>query len=41
MKSLSPVIKWFGSKRPVAEELSKHFRSSSTYFEPFVGGGAM
>ena len=41
MKPLSPVIKWFGSKRPVAEELSKHFRSCSTYFEPFVGGGAM
>lgn len=41
MKPLSPVIKWFGSKRPVAEELSKHFRSCSTYFEPFVGGGSM
>lgn len=41
MKPLSPVIKWFGSKRPIAEELSKHFRICKTYFEPFVGGGAM
>lgn len=41
MKPLSPVIKWFGSKRPVAEELSKHFLPCHTYFEPFVGGGAM
>ncbi len=41
MKPLSPVIKWFGSKRPVAEEISKYFRPCATYFEPFVGGGSM
>lgn len=41
MKALSPVIKWFGSKRPVAPLLAQHFRSCPTYYEPFVGGGAM
>lgn len=41
MKPLSPVIKWFGSKRPVAQELSNYFRHCDTYYEPFVGGGAM
>ena len=41
MKPLPPVIKWFGSKRPVAQLLSEHFRTANTYFEPFVGGGAM
>lgn len=41
MKPLPPVIKWFGSKRPVAQLLSEYFRTANTYFEPFVGGGAM
>ena len=41
MRPLPPVIKWFGSKRPVAQLLSEHFRTAKTYFEPFVGGGAM
>ncbi|MCC8117494.1 MAG: DNA adenine methylase [Bacteroidales bacterium] len=41
MKALQPVIKWFGSKRPVASELSKYFLPATTYYEPFVGGGAM
>jgi DNA adenine methylase len=41
MKQISPVIKWFGSKRSVALELSEKMKLSETYFEPFVGGGAM
>jgi len=41
MKSFPPVIKWFGSKRPVAQTLSEYILPSSTYYEPFVGGGAM
>lgn len=41
MRALPPVIKWFGSKRVVAEQLSKYILKSSTYFEPFVGGGAL
>ena len=41
MKQISPVIKWFGSKRAVAQELSNKMKYSETYYEPFVGGGAM
>lgn len=41
MKSFSPVIKWFGSKRPIASRLAVHFKECQTYYEPFVGGGAM
>lgn len=41
MKSYPTVIKWFGSKRTVAKDLAEHFLSANTYFEPFVGGGAM
>lgn len=40
-KALPTVIKWSGSKRSVALELSKFIIESNTYFEPFVGGGAM
>ena len=35
------VIKWSGSKRLVAKQLSQYFLSCDTYYEPFVGGGAM
>lgn len=39
---INPVIKWSGSKRSQAEAirafLPPHF---NTYFEPFIGGGAM
>lgn len=41
MKPLPPVIKWFGSKRPVAAELAQYVLKAPRYFEPFVGGGAM
>lgn len=41
MKSYPAVIKWSGSKRPVAKELSQYIELGNTYFEPFVGGGAM
>ena len=40
-KTLNPVIKWSGSKRKVAVELSNKFLSKDRYFEPFVGGGSM
>jgi DNA adenine methylase len=40
-KTLNPVIKWSGSKRKVAIELSDKFLSQGRYFEPFVGGGSM
>lgn len=41
MKTIPPVIKWTGSKRTVASQLAEKFLASETYFEPFVGGGAM
>ena len=40
-KSLSPVIKWSGSKRKIALNLSKLLPSDGRYFEPFIGGGAV
>ena len=41
MKPLQPVIKWSGSKRTVASQLGEFFLPAQTYYEPFVGGGAM
>jgi len=40
-KILNPVIKWSGSKRKVAIELSDKFLCHGRYFEPFVGGGSL
>jgi DNA adenine methylase len=36
-----PVIKWSGSKRNIAKDLSKYFPEGKRYFEPFLGGGAL
>ena len=41
MKPLQPVIKWSGSKRTVATQLGEFFLPATTYYEPFVGGGAV
>lgn len=38
---IEPVIKWSGSKRYVAPELSKYIGDKTRYIEPFIGGGAM
>lgn len=40
-KILKPVIKWSGSKRAVAIDLSKLFVEKERYIEPFLGGGSM
>jgi len=40
-KRFPPVIKWSGSKRSVANYLSKYIPRSKRYFEPFLGGGAL
>jgi DNA adenine methylase len=40
-KTLYPVIKWSGSKRKVALELSKDFIHKERYIEPFIGGGSL
>lgn len=38
---VEPVIKWSGSKRYVAPQLSKYISKQKRYIEPFIGGGAM
>jgi DNA adenine methylase len=38
---LPPLVKWPGSKRTVAYELASLLPEHGTYFEPFLGGGAM
>jgi DNA adenine methylase len=44
-RRLQPVIKWSGSKRRVADALHRLWpegvTETATYFEPFVGSGAM
>jgi DNA adenine methylase len=40
-RNFPAVIKWSGSKRLVAPQLAKYFPHCQTYYEPFVGGGAM
>ncbi len=40
--TLQPFLKWAGGKRKVVPELEKHIPDDfGTYFEPFVGGGAL
>lgn len=36
-----PILKWVGGKRQLAEVITPMIRKSSTYYEPFVGGGAI
>lgn len=43
-KLVQPVLKWVGGKRQLIPEIEKYFpdrKSISTYYEPFVGGGAV
>ena len=44
-KPISPVIKWAGGKRRLASEIAKcilrNADNNGTYFEPFLGGGAL
>ena len=40
-KLVSPVVKWVGGKRQLLPELTKHIPKFSTYYEPFIGGGAL
>ena len=38
----APFIKWAGGKRAIMPSLAKHFaKKVDTYWEPFVGGGAV
>jgi DNA adenine methylase len=38
---LRNVIKWSGSKRLLAPHIAKYFVSCNTYYEPFLGSGAL
>jgi len=42
-KAVLPFLKWPGGKRWLAPQLTKLIRPhlSGTYFEPFLGGGAV
>ncbi len=40
-KLVAPVVKWAGGKRQLLPEITKYIPSFSTYYEPFVGGGAL
>ena len=38
---VAPVLKWVGGKRQLLPEIKKYIPQFSTYYEPFVGGGAV
>ncbi len=39
---VAPVVKWAGGKRQIIEHIKKYVPESfATYYEPFVGGGAV
>ena len=39
---VAPVVKWVGGKRQIINEIMKHVPVSfTTYYEPFLGGGAL
>ncbi len=41
-ESVAPVVKWVGGKRQLIPEIEKYIPSHyTTYYEPFVGGGAV
>lgn len=40
-KLVAPVLKWVGGKRQLLPEIIKRIPKFSTYYEPFVGGGAV
>ncbi len=41
-KLVAPVVKWVGGKRQIIDEIMKYVPTNfSTYYEPFLGGGAV
>lgn len=40
-KLVVPFVKWVGGKRQLLHEIDLHVPTFSTYYEPFVGGGAV
>jgi DNA adenine methylase len=39
--SASPFLKWAGGKKQLLDELESHIPRFQTYYEPFLGGGAL
>lgn len=40
-KLIQPFLKWAGGKRQLLKEIEKYVPKYSTYYEPFLGGGAV
>jgi DNA adenine methylase len=40
-KLVTPVVKWVGGKRQIINEIVRYVPKYSTYYEPFLGGGAV
>lgn len=40
-KLVMPVLKWVGGKRQLLPEITKYIPKYTTYYEPFLGGGAV
>ena len=40
-ESIAPVLKWVGGKRQLFDEIKKYIPEYKTYYEPFLGGGAV
>ena len=36
-----PIVKWVGGKRQIIEDITRCIPKFSTYYEPFLGGGAV
>lgn len=36
-----PIVKWVGGKRQIIDDITKCIPKFSTYYEPFLGGGAV
>ena len=42
MLKAKPFVKWAGGKRQIMKEIKKYLPEEfNTYYEPFVGGGAV
>ncbi|MDD2502867.1 MAG: DNA adenine methylase [Clostridia bacterium] len=40
-KLVMPIVKWVGGKRQIIDDITKCIPKFSTYYEPFLGGGAV